>query len=142
MNQTIAVVILNWNGLDLLKEFLPKVVKYSEEATVYVADNASTDTSVSFVKANFPEVKIIQNSVNGGYAKGYNDALAGLSEDIFILLNSDVKVTPNWIAPIKAVFQKDPDIAAVQPKILDYKAPSYFEYAGAAGGFIDKFGYP
>ena len=142
MNQTIAVVILNWNGLDLLKEFLPEVVKYSEEATIYVADNASTDTSVSFVKANFPEVKIIQNSVNGGYAKGYNDALAGLSEDIFILLNSDVKVTPNWIAPIKAVFQKDPDIAAVQPKILDYKAPSYFEYAGAAGGFIDKFGYP
>jgi GT2 family glycosyltransferase len=142
MNQTVAVVILNWNGLDLLKEFLPEVVKYSKEATVYVADNASTDTSISFVEANFPEVKIIQNKVNGGYAKGYNDALAGLSEDIFILLNSDVKVTPNWILPIEGVFEKDKSVAAVQPKILDYKKPTHFEYAGAAGGFIDKFGYP
>lgn len=142
MDQTIAVVILNWNGIALLKKFLPEVVKYSEEATVYVADNASTDNSVQYIKTEFPEVKIIQNSVNGGYSKGYNDALSGLSEDIFILLNSDVKVTPNWIAPINAIFQKDPEIAAVQPKILDYKDPSLFEYAGAAGGFIDKFGYP
>ena len=142
MSQTIAVVILNWNGLELLKEFLPEVVKYSKEANVYVADNASTDSSVSYVETNFPDVKIIQNKVNGGYAKGYNDALAGLSEDIFILLNSDVKVTPNWISPIKAIFDSDPIVAAVQPKILDYKKPTHFEYAGAAGGFIDKFGYP
>lgn len=142
MNQTVAVVILNWNGLDLLKKFLPEVVKYSEEANVYVADNASTDTSVSFVEANFPEVQIIQNKINGGYAKGYNDALAGLSEDIFILLNSDVQVTPSWILPIKEIFEKDTNVAAVQPKILDYKKRTHFEYAGAAGGFIDKFGYP
>ena len=142
MSQTIAVVILNWNGLELLKEFLPEVVKYSKETNVYVADNGSTDSSVSYVETNFPDVKIIQNKVNGGYAKGYNDALAGLSEDIFILLNSDVKVTPNWISPIKAIFDSDPIIAAIQPKILDYKKPTHFEYAGAAGGFIDKFGYP
>ncbi|RKS53598.1 hypothetical protein BC962_1851 [Gillisia mitskevichiae] len=142
MKQSVAVVILNWNGLNLLKEFLPEVVKYSKEATVYVADNASTDTSVSFIEANFPEVKIIQNKINGGYAKGYNDALAGLSEDIFILLNSDVKVTPNWLLPIKNIFENNKQVAAVQPKILDYKKPTHFEYAGAAGGFIDKFGYP
>ncbi|WP_029331687.1 glycosyltransferase family 2 protein [Gillisia marina] len=142
MNQTIAVVLLNWNGLNLLKEFLPDVVKYSNDATIYVADNASTDSSVSYVEANFPEVKIIQNKVNGGYAKGYNDALEGLTEDIFILLNSDVKVTPNWLSPIKGIFEKDNKVAAVQPKILDYKKPTHFEYAGAAGGFIDKFGYP
>lgn len=142
MNQTVAVVILNWNGLDLLKEFLPDVVNYSKEAQVYVADNVSTDFSVSYVKANFPEVKIIRNKVNGGYAKGYNDALAGLSEDIFILLNSDVKVTPNWIPPIIATFHQHTNVAALQPKILDYKKPTHFEYAGAAGGFIDKFGYP
>lgn len=142
MNQTVAVVILNWNGLALLKEFLPDVVKFSKDAQVYVADNASTDASVAYVQTNFPEVNIIQNKINGGYAKGYNDALATISEDIFILLNSDVKVTPNWIAPIKATFRHYDNVAAVQPKILDYKKPSHFEYAGAAGGFIDKFGYP
>ena len=142
MDQTIAVVILNWNGLDLLKKFLPSVVENSKDATVYVADNASTDASVEYVHTHFSSVKIIHNKVNGGYAKGYNDALAGLTEDVFILLNSDVKVTPNWIAPIKAIFERDPIIAAVQPKILDYKRPTHFEYAGAAGGFIDKFGYP
>jgi len=142
MSHTVAVVILNWNGLDLLKEFLPDVVKYSKEANIYIADNASTDTSVSFVEANFPEVKIIQNKINGGYAKGYNDALAGLSEDVFILLNSDVRVTPNWILPMLAIFENNKNVAAVQPKILDQKKPTHYEYAGAAGGFIDKFGYP
>ncbi|MCM4159591.1 glycosyltransferase family 2 protein [Antarcticibacterium flavum] len=139
---TIGVVILNWNGLELLKRFLPDVVKYSADARVYVADNASTDTSVKYVKENFPEVEIIQNEINGGYAKGYNDALAKVPEDIFILLNSDVQVTPHWLEGIKVVFQKDPAVAVVQPKILDYKRPEYFEYAGAAGGFIDRFGYP
>ena len=142
MNQTVAVVILNWNGLALLKEFLPDVVKYSEGANIYVADNASTDTSVEFIKNEFPEVNVIQNSINGGYAKGYNDALAGLHEDVFILLNSDVQVTPNWITPINDLFKRDKNVAAVQPKILDHKRKGYFEYAGAAGGFIDKFGYP
>lgn len=142
MNKTVAVVILNWNGLELLKEFLPYVIKYSHDATVYVADNASTDASVSYIENHHPEIRIIQNTVNGGYAKGYNDALKGLTEDIFILLNSDVKVTPNWIIPIKRIFENDDTVAAVQPKILDHKKPTHFEYAGAAGGFIDKFGYP
>lgn len=139
---TIAVVILNWNGIELLKQFLPDVVKYSPNATVYVADNASTDSSVEFVRSNFPGVKVIENEINGGYAKGYNDALAHLEEDIFILLNSDVQVTPHWLEPIAAVFRAQPRVAVVQPKILDYKNPSYFEYAGAAGGFIDALGYP
>lgn len=138
----VAVVILNWNGKALLEKFLPKVVQFSENATVYVADNASTDNSVVYVSEHFPTVRIIQNKENGGYAKGYNDALKSLSEDIFILLNSDVEVTPNWIAPIVSEFEKDTSIAAAQPKILDYKNKSYFEYAGAAGGFIDKYGFP
>lgn len=137
-----AVVILNWNGKKLLEQFLPSVVKYSQEATIYVADNASTDDSVLFVKENFPQVKIIQNLQNGGYAKGYNDALENLSEDIFILLNSDVEVTQNWLPPLLRCFESQPNTAAIQPKILDYKRRNYFEYAGAAGGFIDRLGYP
>ena len=138
----IAVVILNWNGKDLLEKFLPSVVKFSTAATVYVADNASTDGSVAFVSEFFPTVKIIQNKVNGGYAKGYNDALKNLSEEIFVLLNSDVEVTENWLQPIISEFEKDNSVVAAQPKILDYKNKEYFEYAGAAGGFIDKYGYP
>lgn len=139
---TIAVVILNWNGIDLLKKFLPDVVQFSPEATIYIADNASTDQSVKFVKDTYPSVHILQNAKNGGYAKGYNDALAGLDEDIFVLLNSDVQVTPHWLEPLIDIFEKQPLVAAVQPKILDYKDPEYFEYAGAAGGYIDRFGYP
>ncbi|MCF4101235.1 glycosyltransferase family 2 protein [Gillisia sp. M10.2A] len=138
----IAVVILNWNGVELLKQFLPTVLDYSAHAKVYVADNASTDTSVEYVTHNHPEVAIIQNKVNGGFAKGYNDALSHLTEDILILLNSDVQVTPYWLEPIKEIFENETDVAAVQPKILDFKNPECFEYAGAAGGFIDKFGYP
>lgn len=138
----VAVVILNWNGKDLLEKFLPSVVNFSKEATVYLADNASTDHSVSFVSEAFPSVNIIQNKVNGGYAKGYNDALKNLSEDIFVLLNSDVEVTKNWLQPIISEFKNDATIVAAQPKILDYKNKAYFEYAGAAGGFVDKYGYP
>ena len=138
----VAVVILNWNGRELLKKFLPSVVAHSQRATVYLADNASDDDSVDFVSAHFPTVKIIQNKINGGYAKGYNDALQNLSENIFVLLNSDVEVTPNWLQPVLEVFEKDPLVVAAQPKILDYKNPAYFEYAGAGGGFIDKYGYP
>lgn len=139
---TIGVVILNWNGIQLLKQFLGDVVNFSPEATVYVADNASTDSSVSYIRNNYPKVVVIRNEVNGGYAKGYNDALSKVREDIFILLNSDVQVTPHWLEPIKAIFEKNEYVAAVQPKILDYKDPSYFEYAGAAGGYLDMFGYP
>ena len=139
----VAVVILNWNGKKLLEQFLPSVINYSEkEATIYVADNASTDDSVSFVKNKFPSIKIIQNKTNGGYAKGYNDALKDLSEDLFVLLNSDVEVSPNWLSPIISEFKNDPNLVAAQPKILDYNNRNQFEYAGAAGGFIDQFGYP
>ena len=139
---TTAVVILNWNGRALLEQFLPSVVKYSSSANIYVADNASTDDSIAFVKENFSQVKIIQNKENGGYAKGYNDALAELKEDVFILLNSDVEVTPNWLEPLEYMFASSPNIAVIQPKILDYKKKTHFEYAGAAGGFIDRLGYP
>jgi len=139
----VAVVILNWNGKELLKQFLPSVIKFSEkEATIYIADNASTDDSVKYVQQNFSSVKIIQNSRNGGYAKGYNDALKNLTEDIFVLLNSDVEVTRNWLTPILSEFNKDSNLVAAQPKILDYQRKEYFEYAGAAGGFIDQLGYP
>ncbi|WP_026451952.1 glycosyltransferase family 2 protein [Aequorivita capsosiphonis] len=138
----VAVVILNWNGKGLLEKFLPAVVEFSKEATVYVADNASRDDSVSFISKSFPSVKIIQNKVNGGYAKGYNDALKSLSETIFVLLNSDVEVTENWLQPVLSEFSKDNSVVAAQPKILDFKNKEYFEYAGAAGGFVDKYGYP
>lgn len=138
----IAVVILNWNGKQLLEQFLPSVVSFSKEATIYVADNASDDDSVSYITANFPKVKIIQNAENGGYAKGYNDALAFVEEEIFCLLNSDIEVTKNWLAPILSEFALNPKTAIIQPKILDFKQKTHFEYAGAAGGFIDKYGYP
>ena len=139
---SVAVIILNWNGKKLLEEFLPSVIQFSEGATIYMADNASSDDSVSFVSEKFSEIRIIQNKVNGGFAKGYNDALSSLSEDIFILLNSDVEVTENWLDPILSEFRKDESLVAAQPKILDYKNKDYFEYAGAAGGYIDKLGYP
>lgn len=137
-----AVIILNWNGRNLLEKFLPSILKYSGAANIYVADNASTDDSITFLKENLPEVKIIQNKENGGYAKGYNDALKYLQEDIFILLNSDVEVTENWLEPILEIFENEPETAAVQPKILDYNKRNYFEYSGAAGGFVDMLGYP
>ncbi|OAB79008.1 glycosyltransferase family 2 protein [Cochleicola gelatinilyticus] len=138
----VAVVILNWNGKALLTQFLPSVMRYSKGATIYVADNASTDDSIAFVTENFPKVTILKNSINGGYAKGYNDALSTLSEDLFVLLNSDVEVTENWLQPIVFEFKNDSSLVAAQPKILDFKNNSYFEYAGAAGGFIDALGYP
>lgn len=139
----VAIVILNWNGKKLLEQFLPSVISCSEkEATIYLAENASTDDSVLFVQNNFPSIKIIQNKTNGGYAMGYNDALKNLSEDLFVLLNSDVAVSLNWLTPIISEFKKDDNLVAAQPKILDYNNKSYFEYAGAAGGFIDQLGYP
>ena len=138
----LAIVILNWNGKKLLEKFLPSVVKHSVEADIYVADNASTDTSVKFIKEHYPEVKIVQNKVNGGYAKGYNDALQHIDADIYCLLNSDVEVTKNWLVPIISEFRNSTNTAVVQPKILDYKKQTHFEYAGAAGGHIDKYGYP
>jgi hypothetical protein len=138
----IAVVILNWNGKELLEQFLPSVIAYSQNADIYVADNASTDNSVEFLKTEYPNIKVIINSTNGGYAKGYNDALNTIDADVFCLLNSDVEVTPNWLTPIQEAFSNDKNIAIAQPKILDYKQKDHFEYAGAAGGYLDKYGYP
>lgn len=137
-----AVVILNWNGTKLLEQFLPSVIQYSPEATIYVADNASTDDSVSFVAAHFPSVKIIQNTVNLGFAQGYNEALKNVEEEIYALINSDIEVTENWLQPVLNLFEKEANTAIIQPKILDFKNKEYFEYAGAGGGFIDKYGFP
>ena len=138
----IAVVILNWNGTKLLEQFLPSVIQHSAEAEIYLADNASTDNSIAFVKANFPTIKIIQNDDNYGFAKGYNSAMQNVEEDYYCLLNSDVEVTENWLKPILTCFENEPQTAIIQPKLLDFKLKTHFEYAGAAGGFIDKFGYP
>ncbi len=138
----VAIVILNWNGKGLLETFLPSVIRYSKEATIYVADNASSDHSVDFVSTHFPSVKIIQNTENGGYAKGYNDALKHIKADIFCLVNSDIEVSEHWLTPIISTFNSEPQTAIIQPKILDYKQKTHFEYAGAAGGYIDKYGYP
>ena len=138
-----AIVILNWNGKKLLEQFLPSIVNFSSDiAEIYVADNASEDTSISFIKNHFPTVKIVKNIQNGGYAKGYNDALKNIDADIYCLINSDVEVTKNWLPPILEAFSKYDNLAVVQPKILDYKDKTKFEYAGAGGGFLDFFGYP
>jgi GT2 family glycosyltransferase len=138
----IAVVILNWNGAKLLEQFLPSIISFSEEANIYLVDNASTDNSIQVIKEQFSSIKIIQNNENFGFAKGYNCALKYVEEEYFALVNSDIEVTENWLAPILSLFENEKQIAIIQPKILDYKAKHNFEYAGAAGGFIDKYGYP
>ena len=138
----IAVVVLNWNGKSWLEKFLPTLIDHSKEATVFVADNASTDDSISFVRGNFPTVKIIINTTNGGYAKGYNDTLKQIDAEYFVLINSDIEVTGNWLSPIIDLMDADSNIAACQPKLLDYNNRNMFEYAGASGGFIDNLGYP
>ena len=138
----VAIVILNWNGAALLKKFLPSVLAFSDDADIYVIDNASTDNSINTLKAYFPQVKIVSNDKNLGFTGGYNQGLKLIEADIYCLLNSDIKVTKNWLRPIVSQFQKNSDIAIIQPKILDLNRPQYFEYAGAAGGFIDQLGYP
>ncbi|WP_417941664.1 glycosyltransferase family 2 protein [Flavobacterium sp. RS13.1] len=138
----IAVVILNWNGIKLLEQFLPSVIRFSPDAAIYVADNASTDDSLKFVQHHFPTVKIIKNTGNHGFAKGYNDALKEVNAEIYALVNSDIEVTENWLKPIIETFEAEKQTAIIQPKILDFKNKEYFEYAGAGGGFIDKYGYP
>jgi GT2 family glycosyltransferase len=143
-NKKIAIVILNWNGEKLFDEFLPSVIEFSkgDNIEIIVADNGSTDQSVSYLQQNFPSIKIIDLKQNFGFAEGYNQALKQVEAEYFVLLNSDVKVAENWIEPCINQFESDEQIAAIQPKILSYKQPDFFEYAGAAGGFIDKFGYP
>jgi GT2 family glycosyltransferase len=139
----IAVVILNWNGRKFLEQFLPSVIQFNPSfSEIIVADNASTDDSVPFVRENFPMVRVISNAGNGGYAKGYNDALRQLEHEYFVLLNSDVEVSAGWLEPLVLLMDRDVKIAACQPKILSYQHKNQFEYAGAAGGFIDKYGYP
>lgn len=138
----IAIVILNWNGKFWLEKFLPNVLEHSRQAQVYVIDNASTDDSISFVKENFSQVKIIKNKNNSGFAGGYNEGLKDVKEEIYCLLNSDVEVSSDWLSPIISLFEKNENIAAMQPKILSYYNKNKFEFAGAGGGLIDNLGYP
>jgi len=138
----IAIAILNWNGKSWLEKFLPNVLENSQSAEVYVIDNASTDDSVSYISTYFPSVKIVINQQNHGFAGGYNEGLKQINADIYCLLNSDVEVTPGWLDPVAALFEKNPDIAAIQPKVLDYNRKNFFEFAGAGGGLIDNLGYP
>ncbi len=139
----IAIVILNWNGASMLMRFLPDVLKYScREAVVYVADNASTDNSVDVMKAHFPEIKLILLDKNWGFAEGYNKALEQIDAEYYVLLNSDVEVSHHWLSPLAEFMDNHPEVAACQPKLLSENDKDSFEYAGACGGFMDRYGYP
>lgn len=135
-------MILNYNGEKFLQEFLPSVLAYSGDAKIIVADNGSTDHSDEILKQKFPSVELIQLSNNYGFCGGYNRALKQVDAEYYVLLNSDVEVTPDWLTPIINLLDGNPEIAAAQPKILAYHSKDHFEYAGAAGGFIDSLGYP
>ena len=137
----VAVVILNYNGEKFLRDFLGNVVQNSPEADIYIIDNASVDGSLTFVSDNFSDVKIIRLKENLGFAGGYNQGLKDVPNPYFLLLNSDVEVTPGWLVPLISRIKSEDKVAAVQPKILDYYKKDTFEYAGAAGGFLDIFGY-
>ena len=138
----VAIVILNFNGKFFLEKFLSNIIAHSLKHEIYIADNNSTDDSLSFLKTNFPEIKIIENKSNFGYAEGYNVALKLIKADYFVLLNNDVEVQAVWIEPVIELMQKDKKIAACQPKLISYNDRRFFEYAGASGGFIDKYCYP
>lgn len=140
MKQT-AVVILNYNGAGMLRRFLPSVIEYSHEASIYVADNGSSDESCDVVRNEFPAVKLMVLDHNYGFAEGYNRALAQVDEEYAVFLNSDVEVTRGWLSPMTQFLDSNPEVAACQPKLLSFKQKDFFEYAGAAGGFIDKWGY-
>lgn len=144
MKIKVAIVILNWNGKNFLKQFLPSILKYSSApwVRIIIADNYSSDDSVAFIQSNYPEIEIITFDKNHGYARGYAIALPQIQADYYILLNSDVEVTENWLNPLIGLMDNDPNIAAVMPKIKSFHRKDYFEYAGAGGGFIDKYGYP
>ncbi len=132
---------MNWNGKNYLEKFLSKVIDYSGDCRIIVADNASTDGSVEFVQKNFPSVEIVKNESNGGFAKGYNDSLKRIDSKYYLLLNSDIEVTPNWVTPLYEAIQKE-NIAGCQPKVLSYSNKELFEHAGAAGGFLDRNYFP
>lgn len=143
MKDRIAIVILNWNGAAMMRRYLPTVVKYSAgEATVYVADNASTDDSLLLLEADFPGCKVIKLDRNWGFAEGYNKALAQIEAEYYLLLNSDIEVTHHWLTPLLEFMDAHPEAAACQPKLLSLADRDCFEYAGACGGFIDRYGYP
>ena len=139
----LAIVILNWNGAEMLKKYLPSVMQHSkDEAVIYVADNASTDDSVQLLKEQFPEVKLILLEKNWGFAEGYNKALEQVEADYYLLLNSDIKVTPGWLTPMISFMDSHEEVAACQPKLLSIYQRDSFEYAGACGGYLDRYGYP
>lgn len=140
----VSVVILNWNGIGMLKKFLPAVVEYSkgEGVEVCVADNGSTDESVEWLKANCPDVRLVILDRNYGFAEGYNRSLQQVNAEYVVLLNSDVEVTPHWLEPLVEYMDAHPEVAACQPKLRAEHNKAFFEYAGAAGGYIDKYGYP
>ena len=139
----VAVVILNWNGEQMLRQYLPSVIKYSrDEATIYVADNASTDGSIALLRSEYPECKVIQLEKNWGFAEGYNQALRQIEAEYYLLLNSDIEVTHHWLTPMIELMDVHPEVAACQPKLLSAIDKDMFEYAGACGGFIDRYGYP
>ncbi len=137
-----AVVILNWNGKDLMEKFLPSVTGFSPQADIWVIDNASTDDSIKFLPENYPEIKMVQLDKNYGFAGGYNRGLKNINYEYLVLLNSDIEVTENWLEPLIFHLENNPKTAVLQPKIKDYKDKKMFEYAGAAGGYLDFFGYP
>ena len=139
-----AIVILNWNTRNYLEKFLPFLVKYSAspDVEIVLADNASTDDSVEFVQNHYPEIKIIVNDKNYGFAGGYNKALKLVEAEYYVILNSDIEVTENWLAPLVNLLDEHSEIAACMPKLRSYFNRDYFEYAGAAGGFLDRLGYP
>ena len=140
---TVAVVILNWNGKKYLEQFLPSLIDHTgSDAEIVVADNASTDDSISFLTTNYPAIRVIQNTTNGGFARGYNLALKQVEADYYVLLNSDIEVTENWLKPVISMMEEDEKIGACQPKIRSFHHRNSFEYAGAAGGYIDEYGYP
>ena len=140
----VSVVILNWNGRDLLRKYLPSVCRYSitEDSDVYVADNGSDDDSLNILETEFPQVRIIRLKENYGFAEGYNRAIRKITSPYVVLLNSDVEVTDGWLDPLIEFADENPDVAAIQPKILSLRDKEKFEHAGAAGGFIDKNGFP
>lgn len=143
-NKKLSVIILNWNGLELLKEFLPVAERFTTgpEVQLIVADNGSQDGSPEWIRTNFPQVKLIRFEKNYGFAEGYNKAIEIVKTPYTILLNSDVEVTKNWWKPLLELMENNPDVGACQPKIKSYKDKSSFEYAGAAGGLLDRLGYP
>ncbi|HEY9551776.1 MAG TPA: glycosyltransferase family 2 protein [Prevotella sp.] len=139
----LAIVILNWNGLSMLQQFLPKVMEYSrDEATVFVADNASTDASLQWIAQHCKECRTIVLEKNWGFADGYNKALRQIEAEYYLLLNSDIEVTHHWLTPLIEFMDAHADVAACQPKLLSQINKEWFEYAGACGGFLDRYGYP